>query len=171
MISPGSRPPAPKANPRPSSATITLSNGELLNENLAKALPTLDHELLLRATRQLQISTYAPGEPIILPGTEPDNFYVVINGEADVLLDRDGALIQIDKLGPNQFFGEIALVNGGQRTALVRASDRTAVEVAALGRDPFLEIVNASKDTLSTLGQVIQQRLNRQSLALDSRGI
>ncbi len=149
--------------------TLTLAEGELLNEHLAKALPTLDHDLLLHATRQLGFNTYQPGEVIILPDTQPQDFYVVIDGEVDVLLQENGQTTLLDKLGPGQFFGEIALLNGGKRTALVRASRSKPAKVAALGREGFHEVTDASKETLATLNEVIRQRLTNQQLARDDK--
>src|SRR5690606_33546800 len=46
--------------------TIVIADGEIVNEWLVKALPTLSQELLVKVTRQLQVQHYAPGEPIIL---------------------------------------------------------------------------------------------------------
>lgn len=149
--------------------TLTLAEGELLNEHLTRALPTLNHDLLLRATRHLQFRAYQPGEAIILPNSRPDDFYIVIDGQVDVLLENNGQTTLLDRLGPSQYFGEIALLNGGSRTALVRASESVPVRVAALGRDVFHEVVNASKDTLANLRDVVQRRLNDQQHAHQDR--
>lgn len=145
--------------------TLTLADGELVNEHLAKALPTLDYDLLLRATRNLQFNTYQPGEIIIMPDTQPDDFYVVIDGQVEVLLDTDGQTTHLDRLGPNQFFGEIAILNGGTRTALVRASQSEPVKVAELDRAVFQEVVDASQETHATLSDIIRQRLANQRRA------
>lgn len=148
--------------------TITLADGELLNESLAKALPNLGHDLLLHATRQLRFDTYQPGEAIILPTSQPDDFYVVVDGEVEVLLVQNGNTTLLDILGPSQFFGEIALLRGGPRTALVRASQKVPAKVAALGREGFQEVVNASAETLASLLDVVEQRLENQRLATNT---
>ncbi|MBN1310625.1 MAG: ATP-binding cassette domain-containing protein [Anaerolineae bacterium] len=149
--------------------TITLANGELLNEYLVRALPTLPHDLLLDATRQIETSLFAPGELIIEHNAEPDKFYVITKGDVEVVLPTpDGKEVLLDSLGPGQFFGEIALLNGGLRTALVRAS-HAPVEVVALSKEVFLDVIHASKETLSELADIITLRTNRLALAGSSQ--
>ena len=53
------------------------------------------------------------------------------------------------------------------RTALVRAS-HAPVEVVALSKEVFLNIIHASKETLSELADVITLRTDHLSLALES---
>ncbi len=150
--------------------TITLASGELLNEHLVKALPTLPHDLLLDATRQIEISQFAPGEMIIEHNAEADKFYVITKGDVDIYLPTpDGKEVLVDSLGPGEFFGEIALINGGLRTALVRASHVNPVEVVALSKESFLNIVHASGETLSELVDTITLRTRRLSTAGSSQ--
>lgn len=79
---------------------------------------------------------YEPGEEIIREGEPGDRFYVIVQGEVDVL-KRDGATgeAMLATLGPGDYFGETALLRGGRRTATVRC--RTPVDVLALARDDF----------------------------------
>jgi ABC-type lipoprotein export system ATPase subunit len=59
------------------SRTIVIADGEIVNEWLVKALPTLSQEMLVRVTRQLEFGTYEPGEPIVEQDADPDNFYII----------------------------------------------------------------------------------------------
>ena len=139
--------------------TIVIADGEIVNEWLVKALPTLSQELLVRVTRQLEVQRYAPGEPIILQDSEPDNFYIISKGVVHVYLDRpDGREIYVDALEPGQFFGEVALLQGGLRTATVRASRENPVEVVALNQEAFYELIKDSEETHQALRQVMSQR-------------
>lgn len=145
--------------------TITLASGELLNEHLVKALPTLPHDLLLDATRHSETSQFAPGETIIEHNAEADNFYVITKGGVDIYLPTpDGKEVLVDSLGPGQFFGEIALLNGGLRTALVRAS-HAPVEVVTLSKEAFLSVIHASEETLNELVDIITLRTRRLAMA------
>ncbi|MAS34095.1 MAG: cyclic nucleotide-binding protein [Anaerolineaceae bacterium] len=139
--------------------TIVIADGEIVNEWLVKALPTLSQEMLVKVTRQLQTQTFGPGEPIILQDTEPDNFYIITKGTVHVYLDRpNGREIYVEALEPGQFFGEMALLTGGTRRASVRAARENSVEVAALGREAFFELINESEETHEALQDVVAQR-------------
>jgi ABC-type lipoprotein export system ATPase subunit len=149
--------------------TITLASGELLDEHLTKALPTLPHDLLLEATRELQRGVFAAGESIILPQSEPDKFYVVVKGDVDVYAPHPtGHEIWIDSLGPGQFFGEIALISGGLRSALVKASHAGPVEVVSLGKEVFLKLIDSSHETLGAVTKIMAQRTEKLSLTLQN---
>ena len=52
---------------------------------------------------------------LIRQGTTADAFYIVVEGRLRV--ERDGRVVS--QLGPGEFVGEIALVDGGPRTATV----------------------------------------------------
>jgi ABC-type lipoprotein export system ATPase subunit len=147
--------------------TITLASGELLDEHLTMALPTLTHDLLLEATHHLERGHFEPGEAIILPEAEPDRFYVVTRGDVDIYLPHpEGEAILIDSLGPGQFFGEIALLSGGLRRALVKASSTGPVEVVSLGKDTFLKTIHSSQDTLNALMEIMMERTERLKIAV-----
>jgi signal-transduction protein with cAMP-binding, CBS, and nucleotidyltransferase domain len=61
---------------------------------------------------------FAKGSTIVRAGDPGDAFFVILDGSAAVL--RPGGLPAID-LGPGDYFGEIALIDGAERTATVRA--------------------------------------------------
>jgi ABC-type lipoprotein export system ATPase subunit len=144
------------------SRTIVIADGEIVNEWLVKALPTLSQEQLVRVTHQLESRTYAPGEPIIQQDAEPDDFYILTAGEAHVYLYRpDGREIYVEALSPGQFFGEMALLQGGTRQATVRASRETSVDVAVLNRDSFHELIAESEETHEILQQAVDERSRR----------
>ena len=70
----------------------------------------------------------------------------------------DGREIFVEALGPGQFFGEMALLQGGSRQATVRAAQDTPVDVVTLNRDLFFEIITQSEETHQVLRQVVNER-------------
>ncbi len=68
------------------SRTLLIADGEIVNEYVARALPLLNQELLLRATHKLQPLEFAPGATIIEQGTPTDKFYIVTKGQVEVAL-------------------------------------------------------------------------------------
>lgn len=71
----------------------------------------------------LEVS-FEKGETICKVGDDGDTFYVVLNGELEVWGGSQGERL-VNTLGPRDFFGEMVLLQGGKRTATIRASRRT----------------------------------------------
>jgi len=63
--------------------------------------------------------TADPGERIIRAGDTADALYLISKGEVEVSVDGN----RIGTMGPGQYFGEIALLSGGRRSADVTALD------------------------------------------------
>lgn len=77
-------------------------------------------ERLARAAQPVQIPA---GGVVIREGDEPDDLYVVEHGELVVRSTGEihGAEREINRMGPNDWFGEIGLLRGIPRTATVQA--------------------------------------------------
>ena len=149
--------------------TIVLHDGEIVNEYVARALPTLSHELLLAATRQLETHRFAPGEPIIVQDTEPEKFFIVTRGEAKVYLIEPGEYeVFMDTIQTGQYFGEMALIHGGKRTASVRAAGSGPVEVVALSKRAFDDLIGQSAATRTELERVAIERRQAQAVARET---
>ena len=84
------------------------------------------------------------GKVLTRQGESGEEFFVIVDGS--VAIERDGTRIRT--LGPGDFFGEIALVDGGPRTATATAETASKVLVLAhrefhslLGRHPKIQTV------------------------------
>jgi len=78
----------------------------------------MDRRQSEQIARILKEHPFAKGETIIHEGTGGAAFFVIVSGEAAV--SSKGA--EIAKLGPGDHFGEIALIDGGPRSATVTAT-------------------------------------------------
>jgi len=142
------------------SRTIVVSDGELVNEYVREALAKLDLDQLAAASSRFQPLSFAAGTVIVRQGDVADKFYVVTRGEVDVFLQHPaGDEILVNTLHRGEFFGEVALVRGGRRGATVRAGRDGSVELMALERDSFDELIRDSEATRRELEKVIQVRL------------
>jgi len=142
------------------SRTVIIADGEIVNEYLARALPLLGQDQMLKATKQLETITFGPGEPIIWQGAEADNFYIIQKGQVNVYLSHpDGHETYVDDLQPGEYFGEMALLHGTRRTATVRAARHNEVEVVALDKDEFQTLIGDSEVTMAA----IEREANRRS--------
>ncbi len=83
---------------------------------------------------------YAAGEVIVRQGEPGGRFYVITDGEVEVVREQpDGGEVALARLGPGRYFGEIALMRATRRTATVRAV--TDVGVLGIARRDFTALV------------------------------
>ena len=142
--------------------TALIADGEIVNEYVAKAMPTLLQDQMLWATRNAKMSVYRPGTMIVSAGATADTFYIVSKGTVEVVLPRPNQSDVIaTQLGPGKFFGEMAFFHDRKRQASVRASERGAVEVLALSYDQLSELLNQSEATRDFLHQIADQNEER----------
>lgn len=129
--------------------TALIADGEIVNEYVAKAMPTLSHDQLLLATRQAKVQRYEPGSIILSEGTSGNLFYIVSKGTVDITLERaNAANVIAAQIGAGQYFGEMEFIHGQRRSASVRASERgSQVEVLTLSFDTLRELLDKSEAT------------------------
>ena len=80
-------------------------------------------------------STHQKGEFICREGEEGNTFHVILDGELEVVLGEGESARTISVLKKGDFFGEMALLQGGKRTASVVAARRT--QLVTLDRTSF----------------------------------
>jgi hypothetical protein len=118
--------------------------------DLFAPLPQPILESLAQATKTVRL---APGEEIFRQGDLGDRYYVVAEGEVEVV--ADGRVVNVT--GPGGYFGEIALLRDVPRTATVRANGE--VELLALDREDFIAAVTGHAASIETADSVIATRL------------
>ena len=142
------------------SRTIVISDGELIDETLAHALPLLNHNQMLEATRILEHLTFQPNTNIIQKDAPVDYFYMITSGQVEVVLcGRKKQDISVARLSPGQFFGEIELLRGGKSIACVRAAPESLVELVAIPRQKFIAILEEFALTADTIANLVQLRV------------
>jgi ABC-type lipoprotein export system ATPase subunit len=146
--------------------TVILSDGEIVDNAIARALPFLSHPQMLAATHQARKQRFLPNTTILRQGDPVDHFFMVSAGEVDILLENQtcGEMI-LARLGPGQFFGEVELTHGGNSIASVRSASGNPVELAMLPRAEFFRLIDGSSLTRNVLKEVATSRLgeNRRS--------
>lgn len=102
----------------------------------------MQYSQLTDAAAQMVKECHPPGTVIIRKGDPGDKFYIIGQGEVDVLdHDQTGEHV-LASLGQGDFFGEAALLTGEPRNADVHA--RTNVEVYYLDADAFKNVLRRS---------------------------
>ncbi len=138
---------------KPGQSTLTS-----YDEWLAKALPRLSKEVLVKTTEELQTVTYSAGETVFEQGAAPDHFYIVVSGEVEVIRHSPSGEVKIlATLQAGDFFGEIGLLTEARRMATVRA--KTDLEVLSMDWEMFRKVVQTSESTAADFAEIMRERL------------
>ncbi len=139
--------------------TVLIADGEIVNEWVVKALPTLTHAQMLEASHKLEHQRFGPGQVIMQQEQPGDRFYIIVEGTVNIALARSGGSeVVVTHMGPGQYFGEIELVRHDRSVATVRAGE-APVEVVTLSGDAFMDLLAESELTRDAIQHVVRQRL------------
>ena len=146
--------------------TVILSDGEIIDQTVAHALPFLTHPQMLAATHNAEKQYFSPNAEILRQGEDVENFCMVVSGQVEIVVNNEQSNEMILAcLGPGQFFGEVELTQGGGSIASVKAAKQGA-EIALLPKETFFNLINGSPLTRSSIQEVATTRLadNRRRL-------
>jgi small-conductance mechanosensitive channel/CRP-like cAMP-binding protein len=117
----------------------------------------LSPDELHRLAGRLAPSPFTRGEVITRQGDRDDWLYLLVSGEADVLVENDQCQRRhVATLTPGSFFGEMALMTGEPRSATVMA--KTDVECYRLDRAAFQDIIQARPELAEGISTVLAGR-------------
>ncbi|MEZ4448674.1 MAG: mechanosensitive ion channel family protein [Nannocystaceae bacterium] len=139
-------------------------------------LAPLPTELLDHLAELVHTRLYTAGEFVFRQGEAGDELYIIQSGEVAISFDTSaGTSVELTRLGPGKFFGEMSMLTDSRRHANVRAtmeSELLVVGKAALGQ--ILERSPALADTIrKALGdrQEMLQSLTAEVEALPSDSV
>jgi len=146
--------------------TALIADGEIVNEYVLKAMPTLSHAQLLEATHKAKKQQFEPGTMILHEGTTGDAFYIVTKGMVEIVLPRPNQSDVIAaQLGPGHYFGEMQLLHGQKRSASARAYEQGPIEVLSLDFSTMKDLLAVSEATREAMQALADQR-QRQNIEL-----
>ena len=143
---------------RRASRTVLVADGEVVNQHVTAALSMLDVDQFAAATTHMTRLEFGAGEYIIRQGDPADLFYVLVEGEVEIVLRHHGHELVVDRLGPGSYFGEMALLKGGRRSASVRAAADGPVSLMALDGATFDSLVRSSEYVRHRFEHVVEAR-------------
>jgi putative ABC transport system ATP-binding protein len=97
------------------------------------------------------------GQEVFHQGDPGDHAFVIINGEAEVVLESAGGPRIVATLGRNEIFGEMALLAKMPRSTSIRA--RTPLVLLSLSRDVFMRMVAENSEIALAMLRVLTERL------------
>ena len=96
-------------------------------------------ELKLIAQQMTEMS-YKDGEVVVREGDPGDRMFLLMTGAMQVQVEREGNTITYGKLQAGECFGEMALIEGAPRSAMVKAEAPSLC--LTLSREDFLDLLN-----------------------------
>ena len=132
---------------------------------------SLDDEAAGELRDLLRIRDVAAGAALFRTGDDGDAMYLIESGRVRITItDDDKKTITLAELAQGDFFGEMAIIDGKQRSADAIVSE--AARLAILSRDNFLrfirnnplvalEMLSATFGRLRRTDKLLQQRVSR----------
>ncbi|HVK76806.1 MAG TPA: cyclic nucleotide-binding domain-containing protein [Kofleriaceae bacterium] len=105
---------------------------------------------------QLALVEIPAGDTLFRQGDPGDTLYVVVEGEV-VVLSEGPPQVEISRLGPGAFFGEIALVTDQPRSATIFVSEDT--QLLAIDREVVRALLEQHPDVLRVVLRFLRERL------------
>ena len=121
--------------PRTERVGIDRAALEMLSE--VPMFKDLSKRHLHKLGRVAKVVRFSPGRLIVKEGSPGTAFFVIADGKAKVVSEMGNRVLA--ELGPGDFFGELALLDGGPRTASVIA--QSVVDAIQLSRKAFRDLV------------------------------
>ncbi len=125
--------------------------------NRVQLFQGLKKRQLERLAQKFVPRDYAAGKDIVTQGKGGEGFFIIESGAVDVIRERaDGEKVVVNTFGPTDFFGEIALLDDGLRTASVVTTEAT--QCLVLTRWDFLAVLKDDVDMAITILQELAKR-------------
>lgn len=115
-----------------------------------------DLQVIGRASDEV---TIAEGKTIVEEGKPGHEFFLILEGDA--VVSRNGR--KVTTLGPGEYFGELALLDRGPRSATVKAA--SDIRVLVLGQREFAgvldEVPGLARKLLTTMAGRLRESDNK----------
>jgi len=119
---------------------------------------------LERLAKRFVERDFDTGKNIVTQGQGGEGFFILVSGKVDVVRERgDGAKVLVNQFTGGDYFGELALLDEGIRTASVITKEPT--KCLALTRWDFLAVL---RDDADMAVDILQEMARRFRIALDS---
>ena len=100
---------------------------------------------------------YKAGEVIFRQGDTGNCMFVIQDGEVEAIAESNGREFRLRKMGPNDFFGEMALFEKETRTATIRTTKPT--RVLSIDKKNFLGGIHEDPSLAFRIVQTMSHRI------------
>ncbi len=113
----------------------------------------------------MQAKSLKPGDKLITQGDHDDEVYIIQEGHCEVAIERSGTFHMVDRFGPRDIVGEMAILTGEPRSATVEAE--TDMLVWAISREILDNLFLDFPELRAFLTRIVTNRLSRAILTTD----
>lgn len=137
------------------------------NIDYLRALPPfedLSDERFSKLAKELSVVGYPKGRIVFNAGDRGDAFYIIKSGIVRVFIDapESGEKIVLSNLSEGDYFGEMALLTGGPRSASIETV--TNVSLIRLDRESFEGLLEEDPKVSISISNMLSQRLMQANL-------
>lgn len=141
-------------------ANVKQTVGFLTRVPLFKGLKKRQLE---RLAKRFVSRDYAAGKAIVAQDQGGEGIFIIVSGGAEAVRERaDGIKAVVNTFGPTDFFGELALLDDGLRTASVVTTEAT--QCLALTRWDFYAVL---REDVEMAIVILEELAKRFRMALD----
>jgi small-conductance mechanosensitive channel/CRP-like cAMP-binding protein len=102
------------------------------------------------------LNHFGRGERVIEEGADGDSMFILLRGNAQVSVAKNGSTIPVATLRSGDCFGEMSLLTGEKRSATVSAEGDCYV--MEIGKDIMGEVIRESPECLKQLSELLAKR-------------
>jgi cAMP-binding proteins - catabolite gene activator and regulatory subunit of cAMP-dependent protein kinases len=117
----------------------------------------LDDKILNKISDACIARQFTRNETIVRQGEMGLGLYIIARGRVKVDREQGGVRTQVAELGPEQFFGDMALLDNKPRSATVTGIEDS--ECLLLTRDSFIRLMNKYPEIPIRMAKVLAERL------------
>lgn len=107
--------------------------------------------------------TFSAGQPVFEQDAMGDSAYIIMDGEADVIVNTPAGPTTVATVRKNDFVGEIAILCDVPRTATIRA--KTDLTTLKISKDLFFRLITEFPQMAVEIMRVLAQRLQKTTRA------
>ena len=120
----------------------------------------LNNRQLKQLANRFVCRDYPPQASIVTQGKGGEGMFTIVSGGAEAILEMaDGTTTVVNEFGPTDFFGEVAMLDDGPRTASVVTTEQT--ECLVLSRADFITLMENDAEMATKIAVELAHRLRR----------
>jgi ABC-type lipoprotein export system ATPase subunit len=127
---------------RRSTRRVLISDGELVNEAVAQALPMLSHTQMLKISQMVTLRTFEPGAIISRQGSIDEGLYVITKGRVEVFVKSRLRPARVTgQIEPGQYFSMFELLETENCDLSFQVSPEGPVEALCINHERFDQLM------------------------------
>ena len=124
--------------------------------NKVAILNRLPQEVIIDLAKQVNRIVYPKGSQIIKQGEHGSLMFIIIEGAVIIQIKSENKIVEVGRLGNADFFGEMSLLMGEQRTANVTSIEQSVV--LEIHKEQMKRIFDENPSVLDLISEVVAAR-------------